>query len=353
MDRIFSVPLKGGAYTDVYMAESLSELSNALLSYGEDVLFVTDTNSERYLPSDARSLVLPHGEKEKNWASVDRILSRALSLGMARDSVFIAVGGGVILDMTAFAASLYMRGARAVLVPTTLLSMVDATLGGKTGMDYGGGKNLVGTFYPAEAVIISSDTLSTLSGSEYRCGLGEVVKHAFLSHDTELLEFLEKNADAVSGRSPSVLGEMIKLSLAVKIDYITRDPEEKKGIRSALNFGHTFGHALEALRGFSVSHGEGVAWGMARAFEAGASAGVTPQSYAGRAVSLIKSFGFDTESRIAAEDFPQFQAAIGKDKKKRGGEVRFVLMKGQGEPVLMPLDESAVRAAVCSRDEQC
>lgn len=347
MERIFSVPLKGGAYTDVYSATTPEELSRGLISYSSgSVLFVADENSARYVPDNVNLLVLPSGEKEKNWASIDRILSRALSSGLARDSVFIAVGGGVILDMTAFAASLYMRGARAVLVPTTLLAMVDATLGGKTGIDYGGGKNLVGTFYPAEAVIISPYVLSTLPDREYACGLGEVVKHAFLSHDHRLYDFLSSERSRVLGRDPSILDEMIRLSLEVKIDYITRDPEEKKGIRSALNLGHTFGHAYEALKGFSVSHGEGVAWGMSRAFSIGKELGVTVPEFADSALALMESYGFDTRYKVSASDFPAFYSAIGKDKKKKGGEVKFVLMKNQGEPVLMPLAEDIVKSAV-------
>ena len=348
MERLFSVPLKGGAYTDVYSVKTENEFGECLSGYGSNVLFVADSNTARYLPDGVPSLVLPPGEREKNWSSIDRILSKALSLGLARDSVFIAVGGGVILDMTAFAASVYMRGARVVLVPTTLLSMVDATLGGKTGIDYCGGKNLVGTFYPAEDVIIAPHTLSTLSDKEYRCGLGEVVKHAFLSHDSRLYDFLERHRDAVLNRSDSVMMDMISLSLEVKIDYITADPEEKKGIRSALNLGHTFGHALEAMRGFEVSHGEGVAWGMGRAFEVGRNIGETPSDYADEALSLIDSFGFDTSYRVRKEDFPSFYGAIGKDKKKKGGEVKFVLMKGQGEPVLLPLEKKTVEEAVTS-----
>ena len=346
MDRIFSVPLKGGATTDVYLSEDKGELGEYLSSF-DNALFVADRNTERFLPPDAAAVVLPPGEKEKNWHSVDLILSKALSRGMARDSVFVAVGGGVVLDMTAFAASLYMRGARAVLVPTTLLSMVDATLGGKTGIDYGGGKNLVGTFYPAESVIISPSVLASLSDREYMCGLGEVVKHALLSHDLRLHDFLSDNREAVLERDERTMSRMIALSLEVKIDYITKDPEEKKSIRSALNLGHTFGHALEALKGFSVSHGEGVVWGMARALEAGLYAGITPAAFASEALGFIRGFGFDTDYRITDADFPAFAEAIAKDKKKKGGNVRFVLLKGQGEPCLMPLDEGLVRRCVC------
>ena len=138
MNKLFSVPLKGGNVTDVFNVDSIDELCAYLESVRADKLYVFDTNTAQILPSlPARSIVLPSGEKEKRWASIDRILSKALSLGMARDSIFVAIGGGVILDMTAFAASVYMRGSRCILVPTTLLSAVDATLGGKTGIDYG------------------------------------------------------------------------------------------------------------------------------------------------------------------------------------------------------------------------
>lgn len=346
MDSLFSVPLKDGIVTSVDLSRSLDDLSETIVQYGQNVLCVADTNSARYLPSGVNHLVLPPGETEKRWQSIDRILSAALSYGMARDGVFIAVGGGVILDMTAFAASIYMRGARCVLVPTTLLSAVDATLGGKTGIDYGGGKNLVGTFYPAERVVIAPQTLLSLPEREYRCGLGEVVKHAFLSSDRTLFGFLEREHDAVLARSEEAMTEMIRLSLGVKISYITRDPEERKGIRSALNLGHTFGHALEAIRGFSISHGEGVAWGVGRAFDAGVAIGITDPGYAAQARSLMDLYGFDSTRCIVSDEFPAFSLAIGKDKKKKGGEVRFVLMAGQGEPVLMPLPDDAVRKAV-------
>lgn len=346
MERIFSVPLKSGQITDVYSSANIDDIWESLEDIVNNALFVADSNTMHYLPKNVTSLVLPAGECEKKWNSIDQILSKALSAGLARDSVFVAVGGGVILDMTAFAASLYMRGARLVLVPTTLLSMVDATLGGKTGIDYGGGKNLVGTFYPAESVIISSAFLSTLPEREYMCGLGEVVKHAFLSHDRRLYDYLSENRKEILARSESMMNKMIHLSLEVKIDYITRDPEEKKGIRSALNLGHTFGHALEALKGFSISHGEGVAWGMAKAFEAGKLTGITDPDFALQSRRLIDDYGFDTETVIKNEDFPAFMSAISKDKKKKGGAVRFVLMGNQGQPVLTALDEDIVRRCV-------
>ena len=346
MEKMFSVPLKGGAYTDVFSISGIENLREVLQSYGDNSLFVADANTACYLPSGVESIILPPGEKEKNWASVDRILSKALSIGMARDSVFVAVGGGVILDMTAFASSLYMRGARTVLVPTTLLSMVDATLGGKTGIDYGGGKNLVGTFYPAESVMIASDTLKTLPDREYKCGLGEVVKHAFLSSDRRLHDFLDCNKKAVMERDSSVLGEMIRLSLEVKIEYITKDPEEKKGIRQALNLGHTFAHALETVDNFGTKHGMAVAWGLSRAAWCGVRTGVTDPSLAEKVDSLLRLYGYDIDRRIERGRWIDYSSAVSKDKKNISGTVRFVLLEDFGRPVLRELDSQIVREAV-------
>lgn len=346
MEKIFSVPLKGGAVTDVY-TYSLDEIERELSSYPSLLAVFDDNSSFSYgRPLPEASLVLPHGEEHKNWGSVDAILSKAMDSGLARDSVFIGVGGGVILDMAAFASSVYMRGARCVLVPTTLLSAVDATLGGKTGIDYGGAKNAVGTFFPSEKVLICTDFLRTLPDSEYRSGLGEVLKHALLSADTKLSVFLAEERARILSRNPETVAEMIRLSLEVKISYITRDPEEKLGIRSALNLGHTFGHALESLHDYGISHGEGVAWGVVRALQAGVAIGITEREFAECGIDLFRSYDFADSFSVPEELFGRYFRTIGKDKKKKGGEVRFVLMEGQGRPVLMPLDEDTVRSAV-------
>ena len=346
MEKIFSVPLKGGAVTDVYRC-SLPEIGREIASCPSSLSVFDDNSRISYGQAPVPSLVLAPGEEHKNWASIDRILSAAMENGLARDSVFIGIGGGVILDMTAFAASLYMRGARCILIPTTLLSAVDATLGGKTGIDYGGAKNAVGTFFPAEKVLISASFLDTLPEKEYRSGLGEVLKHALLSEDEGLHDFLMENRDRILSRDQETVLEMIRLSLAVKISYIVRDPEEKLGIRSALNLGHTFGHALESLHDYGISHGEGVAWGVVKALKAGEALGITPHHLASSGIALFEAYGFDgNRFSVPEELLGRYCQAIGKDKKKRGGTVRFVLMEEQGKPVLMPLSEDDVRKAV-------
>lgn len=347
MDKMLSVKLKGGFVSSVYSSTTLSSVEKKIESYGKNAMYVFDENTKDIVSLDKdRCVVLPSGESAKNYKSIAKIIDKALSLSLARDSIFVAIGGGVVCDMTAFASSIYMRGARLSLVPTTLLSIVDASLGGKTGIDYCGYKNLIGSFYPAEEILICTESLKSLSEKEYICGLGEVVKHAFLSPSWKLYDFLCKNSNMILNRDLATLLEMIKLSLEVKKHYIEIDPEEKKGIRSFLNLGHTFGHALESITNYKISHGEGVAWGVAKAIEAGEIVSITSDEYKSKAFALLSLYPFDTSLKVPSDMIEDFLKAISKDKKKSNGSVKFVLMKGQGEPVLMPLEEQIVKSIV-------
>lgn len=347
MEKVFTANLKGGAKSNVFFSTSLDELSDKLNSYGENVLFVCDENTKELVDLDSsRSVVLPSGEENKTYKSIGVILAKALELSLARDSLFIAIGGGVICDMTAFASSIYMRGARCVLVPTTLLSMVDASVGGKSGIDYFGYKNLIGTFFPAEDILICLESLESLNDKEYLCGLGEVLKHAYLSPDERLFKFLGVNRDKILSRDLKVLSEMVYLSLEVKRYYIELDPEEKMGIRSFLNLGHTFGHALEAITNYSVSHGEGVAWGVRKALEVGVKAGITSEDYKDKALSLLFLYPFNFGYEFTVDKLSLFMEAIQKDKKKSSGSVKFVLMEGQGKPCLKTLSDEEIKSVL-------
>ena len=347
MEKKMSVTLASGNITDVYFADSLKDVSLWTASYGENVFWVLDSNSARLLESiPKKSIVLEPGEVHKNIESLEKIISEALSCGSARDTRFIAFGGGVICDMTALASSLYMRGAGLTLIPTTLLCMVDATLGGKTAIDYKGGKNFVGTFYPAGEVIISADTLSTLPIREYKCGLGEVIKHAFLSSDDGLMNFLSENREKILMQDDQVLHDMVYRSLLVKKEFIEADPLETRGIRSFLNLGHTFAHALESMEGYRISHGEAVAWGLGRALEASWRKGLIGSGLKDLGIRLLNDYGYDTGYRIRWDSIPSFMSALSKDKKKSNGSIKFVLLKGIGEPLLMALDDDSVKEIV-------
>lgn len=348
MEKALEVKLQDGKKSEVLVANDIKDLSHHLSSYGGNVLWVFDRNSASLFTSlPDQNVVLEPGEIHKGWRSIEIILSAAVEYGLARDSIFIGFGGGVICDMTALASSLYMRGARLVLVPTTLLCMVDASVGGKTAIDFSNAKNLIGSFYPAEEVLICTDTLRTLPENEYRSGLGEVVKHAFLTKNDDLYKFMMDNHEKIMARDRSTVSEMVKLSIAVKAEFIEKDPTEKKGIRSFLNLGHTFAHALESSGNFSsFSHGKAVAWGISRALELGVLMGVTEESYQKKCDELLRKYKFDIDYRIGRGDWISFYQALGKDKKKLSGEVKFVLMKGQGEPFLSPVDISLLKKVV-------
>ena len=329
MDRSYSI---GGRTTAVRVCDGRRVDG----SFPGRQLWICDSNTRRFLPADEQAVVeLPAGESGKNWESVTRIIDTALETPLGRDGTIVAVGGGVVCDVAAFAASIYMRGCGLVLVPTTLLAMVDASLGGKTGIDYRDYKNMVGSFYPAARILLYPAFLSTLSEPEYRSGLAEVLKHGMLESGTLFGELAEKRM-GVLARNAGLLGELIPRSLAVKGRIVEEDPTEQ-GIRAHLNLGHTFGHALESVLGLgAVPHGHAVAWGIARVLEAGLELGETDAGWAEEAIGTLRAYGYDLE--IGIPDLDAYLTTLARDKKQKGGAVRFVLQRRRGETFTAPLD---------------
>ena len=267
--------------------------------------------------------ILKSGEENKNWQAVETILSSAHSAGLGRDAVFIGVGGGVIGDLTGFAASVYMRGCRFVLVPTTLLSMVDASIGGKTGFDLFNVKNLAGSFYPAEVVYMPVQSLSTLPDREWKSGLAELIKTAILSGD-DFLDILAETAN-----DNSLKGEKLLKYIEKAVIYkgtVTSEDFRESGKRALLNLGHTFGHALEAAAGFgSLSHGEAVAWGIIQSCALGLLLGITPLKRAEKIKAVITNFGYDCSCPNRLADTEAFKTAMNSDKKKKQGKMTFII----------------------------
>ncbi len=331
MDRIFTL---GARETRVrsYDADAVQ-----IPEIGPRV-WVCDSNTRSFVPAGETLVVeLPAGEEGKNWDSVIRIIDTLLAVPFGRDGVVVALGGGVVCDVAAFAASIYMRGCRLVLIPSTLLSMVDASLGGKTGIDYGTYKNMIGSFYPASEIAIYPFLLKTISEKEYMSGLAEVLKHGFLESGS-LFDDLRSKRCKVLERDVAVLNDLIPRSLAVKGSIVEEDPTEQ-GIRAHLNLGHTFGHALESVLGLgAVPHGHGVAWGIARAIEAGLALGETDPSWAEESLTFLNEYGYDLQIKIP--DAEAYFAALKKDKKLKSGKVRFVLQRRRGETFLSPLEDS-------------
>jgi 3-dehydroquinate synthase len=303
--------------------------------------FVFDTNTRPLLPAaDEESFTVPAGEKFKNWDTAAEIARELLERGTARDGLIVAAGGGVVCDLAAFLASIYMRGMRLVLVPTSLLAMVDASIGGKTGIDFGGYKNILGSFYPAEEVVVSSGFLETLPEREYLNGMAEVIKHALLA-DGELYRLLREERQRVLDRDTAVLDEILHRSLEVKARYVEEDPKER-GIRGHLNLGHTFGHALESVSGLSGrSHGEAVAWGIAKAMAAGAEMGITDPDYAREVTELLDDYGYQISGTGVDPD--EIIAATAYDKKKQCGTVRFILQEGRERTLFSPVPREVLK----------
>ena len=340
MDRIFSI---GNRSSRVRSFES----PRVIAPEAGRRIWVCDSVTREFLPSEVSShdpcVVLSPGESAKNWDSVMKILDAALDIPLGRDGTVVALGGGVVCDLAAFAASIYMRGCRLILIPTTLLAMVDASLGGKTGIDYREYKNIVGSFYPAEEIHLYAGLLRSLPEKEYRSGLAEVLKHALLAPGT-LFEELKLERTQVLERSLSLLNDLIPRSLMVKAKIVEEDPTEQ-GIRAHLNLGHTFGHALESVLGLgAVPHGYAVAWGIARAMEAGVALGETDPSYAEQVKTFLESYDYDLAIRIP--DLDVYLQRIRHDKKSRDGRVRFVLQRRLGETFTGSLEEDLLRAVL-------
>lgn len=275
----------------------------------------------------AKLLEMPDGERYKKLATIEHLAEKLVALGADRRAVILALGGGVVGDVAGLLASLYMRGVDVVQVPTTVLAQVDASIGGKTGVDLKAGKNLVGTFHQPRAVLTDPDVLSTLSDREFRSGLYEILKAGVIGMP-QLFKRFEDERDAILGREPDVIESLIGNSVKLKAEVVSAD-EKEAGLRQVLNFGHTIGHALEAetnYRGFL--HGEAVAWGMIAAAKIATGIGKTSASTAARISQGILALGplpkFDVRS---AAILRRLQA----DKKTRDGVVHFVLPREIGE----------------------
>lgn len=272
-------------------------------------------------------VILPDGEEHKTLATVSCIFDAAIAGRLNRDAAMIALGGGVVGDMTGFAAACYQRGIDYIQVPTTLLAQVDSSVGGKTGVNHPQGKNMIGAFHQPRCVIADIATLRTLPDREYRAGLAEVVKYGFI-YDAAFLDWLEREADALAARHEPAIVQAVRRSCEIKAEVVAAD-ERESGLRAILNLGHTFGHAIEAAAGYgSWLHGEAVAAGMAVAADMSARLGWISQADRDRAVRLIARFGLPTEPpRIGAA---KARELMGMDKKVLDGRVRLVLLRALG-----------------------
>ncbi len=318
---------------------------------GSQALVVTnETVAPIYLPTildnlsksgvAADSLMLPDGERFKNLDTLNKIFDGLTEYRHNRTTTLIALGGGVIGDMTGFAAACYQRGVNFIQVPTTLLAQVDSSVGGKTAVNHKAGKNLIGAFYQPKAVIIDTETLKTLPDREYSAGMAEVIKYGLIA-DADFLSWLELNIEPLMKRDSHAIARAIAVSCEIKARVVAAD-ETEQGVRAILNLGHTFGHAIEAFQQYKEwLHGEAVGAGMILAAELSMRMGnITEQDYL-RAKTLIAAAGLPTEppENISREDF---LSLMGLDKKVLDGRLRLVLLESLGEAIVtsdFPIDK--------------
>lgn len=278
---------------------------------------------------DLDEVILPDGEAEKNLNNFEKIMSHLLANEHGRDTTLIALGGGVIGDITGFAAACYQRGIDFIQVPTTVLSQVDSSVGGKTAVNHPLGKNMIGAFYQPKAVIIDIDSLETLPVREFNAGMAEVIKYGILG-DYDFFEWLEKNIVSIKSGDKSILAEMIEKCCQCKADIVSND-ETEAGIRALLNLGHTFGHAIEAEQGYgNWLHGEAVATGMVLAAKLAVALNLLEVSELCRIESLIKAFDLPLQApeTMSCDDFIRHMR---RDKKNIGGKLRFIVPTAIGQ----------------------
>jgi 3-dehydroquinate synthase len=317
-------------------------------------------NLERYVPNDRRLVIITDsvvhdlyrgrfpkadvitigtGEKIKTLATLETILDRLIEMETDRSAFIVGIGGGIVCDITGFAASVYLRGIDFGYVSTTLLAQVDASVGGKTGVNFGGYKNMVGVFNQPGFVICDTALLDTLPAAEIACGFAEIVKHAVIA-DADMFTFLEQNSQKALALEDSVIQRLVYDSVDIKAGVVQRD-EREKGERRILNFGHTFGHAIEKTVG--LRHGEAVSQGMVIAGALSVEKGLLRPDEQARMVALLKSLGLPVRMAV---DKDAVLDAMQKDKKREGDSIKFVLANGLGKALVQDVGLEELSAVV-------
>ncbi len=274
---------------------------------------------------------VPAGEVAKDIAVATALWSRLAALRTSRSDAIVGLGGGAVTDLTGFVAATWLRGVRVVLVPTTLLGIVDAAIGGKTAINIPAGKNLVGAFHPPAGVLADLDTLATLPAAEYVSGMAEVIKAGFIA-DPMILDLVERDPAGAAAPGGPHERELVERAIAMKADVVTADLREA-GRREALNYGHTLGHAIEQAEHYRIRHGEAVAMGMMFAASVGRLSGRLDDATAGRHGAILRSVGLPT--KYDGVPWPALRATMWVDKKTRGGHLRLVVLDGLARPGIL------------------
>jgi 3-dehydroquinate synthase len=344
--KTITVNLKERSYP-ILVGESIANLGKHLKNKGfsKNVFVVTNPTVKKHCFAKLASglekagfnvklSIVPDGEKFKTLDSIKKIYSDAAKAGVDRKTVAVALGGGVVGDMCGFFAATYLRGIPLVQVPTTLLAMVDSSIGGKTGVDLKEGKNLVGAFYQPRLVLIDVSALQTLPKGHLLNGMAEVIKYSIVK-DEEFFNFLNGNSEKLFSFQDGMFEKMILRCSAIKADVVSKDERETKGVREILNFGHTFGHAIETLSDYKLCHGQAVAAGMVLAGNLGVRLGMFNRKDNSLVYSLLAKAGFPVDFHLKKFKIEKILSVLRRDKKVVDGKFRFVVPKKIGEAVVV------------------
>ena len=354
----------GTANSEIYCIEGQPDLASLFFGEkneandGRRRFFVTDSTvasldcmksfmsqfSDEVHENDALC-ILGSGEKYKTIESVLRIVEAAVKAGFTRKDVFVGIGGGVISDITAFAASIFKRGAKVQFVPTTLLSMVDAAIGGKTGCDYDNVKNIIGTFYPAEKLYYFPEFIKSLPENQYNSGLAEAFKTALL-FDSDMYEIFKRKAGLLNSRDTATMVDIIKRCASAKAKIVEEDFTEQ-GVRAYLNLGHTFGHALESVAGLgSITHGAAVAWGIGRAAELSYKLDLCSSKYKDDILDILDFYRWDNKSQPSCIQGgaigERLISVMHKDKKNLSDKIRIIMQKELCDTFIQEIDDKTI-----------
>ena len=333
-DRSYPIQIGRGLIADASTWQPLVEGRGVILVTDDHVgpLYGEAVQAALTGASQLTEVVLPAGESHKDMTSIQRILDAALAEKHERGSLFVALGGGVVGDMTGFAAACFLRGADFVQVPTTLLAQVDSSVGGKTGVNHAMGKNLIGAFHQPQQVVVDLDTLATLPAREYAAGLAEVIKYGLI-RDAEFFAWLIDNVEALKRQEEAALAFAIERSCAIKAVVVAAD-EREGGVRAHLNFGHTFGHAIERIQGYGDwLHGEAVAAGVVLASRLSVLRGTLDSEVVDQLTAFNQAVGLPVAPPASVTTQAMLEA-MGSDKKVSGGKVRYIVLSQLGEAVV-------------------
>jgi len=350
-DRSYDILIGAGLIGRPATWEGLPQAAAALIVTNTTVAPLYAARLREALASRYRTVhevVLPDGEDHKDWQTLNLVFDALLARGCDRKTVLFALGGGVVGDMTGFAAASYMRGVPFVQVPTTLLAQVDSSVGGKTAINHPLGKNMIGAFYQPARVVCDLDTLATLPPRELSAGLAEVIKYGPIA-DMEFLAWIEANIDALMARDPRALSQAVRRSCEIKAGVVGQD-ERESGLRAILNFGHTFGHAIEAGLGYGQwLHGEAVGCGMVMALQLSRRLGLLEEAFVQRVTALVARAGLPTVGPALGAD--RYLELMRVDKKAEAGEIRFVVIERPGQAGVRGAPDALVRQVLadCTR----